>query len=152
MIRFLAIVVGVALISYPSFLIYAMTVPVVRFRTGSYVDFLAFADTMFAIYGGVVIGVAILWARGGRVWQRLRPVEVFKAGVWSAFAVGIVFVVGAGVHGVMTRGSFEKGVGNLWGLIVIFALLLGAFVSGGLALLLYGLRPSADAGQTPGIP
>jgi hypothetical protein len=46
----------------------------------------------------------------------------------------------------MTRGSFEKGIGNLWGLLPIFAPLLGALVSGGMALLLHGLRHSAGAG------
>jgi hypothetical protein len=145
-IRFLAIVVGVALIGYPPFLLYEITVPVTRFRTGSYVDFLPFAGTVFAIYGGVLLGVAIHWARVGRAWQRLRPREILKAGVWGALAVGVVFLVGAGVHGLATRGSFEKGIGNLWGLILIFAVLFGALVSGGMALLFYGLRPSGDGG------
>ncbi len=145
MIRFVAIVVAVALIGYPPFLIYAMTVRVPRFRTGGYRDFLVFAGTMSAIYGGVLVGVAVHWARVGRAWQRLRPVEVFKAGVWGAVAVGVGFVVSAGIVGLTTQGSFEKGIGNLWGLVLIFALLFGALVSGGLALLLHGLRPSAGA-------
>jgi hypothetical protein len=150
-IRFLAIVVAVALIGYPPFLIYAITVPVAQFRTGSYVDFLTFAGTVFAIYGGVLLGLAVHWARVGRVWQRLRPVEVFKAGVWGALVVSVVFVVGAGVHGLTTQGSFEKGIGNLWGLVLIFALLFGALVSGGMALLFHGFRPSAGAsGSVPG--
>lgn len=146
MIRFLAILVAVALIGYTPFLIYEMTVPSARFRTGSYVDFLAFAGTVFAIYGGVLLGVAVHWARVGRVWQRLLPVEVFKAGVWVALAFSVVFVVGAGVHGLVTQGSFEKGIGNLWGLVLIVALILGALVSAGMALLFHGLRPSAGAG------
>ena len=150
MIRVLAIVVAVALIGFPAFLIYAITVPVARFRTGSYVDFLTFVGTVFAIYGGVLLGIAVHWARVGRAWQRVRPVEVFKAGVWGAFVVGAVFVVGPGVHGLTTQGSFEKGIGNLWGLVLIFAALLGALVSAGVALLFYGLRPLADAGE-PGM-
>jgi hypothetical protein len=87
----------------------------------------------------------------------VRPVEILKAGVWGALAVSVVFVVGAGVHGLITRGSFEKGVGNLWGLLVIFALLLGALVSGGMALLFYGFGhrpasgPMAESGS-PGSP
>ncbi|HZI95478.1 MAG TPA: hypothetical protein VFE84_14625 [Patescibacteria group bacterium] len=136
MIRFLAIVLGVALIGCPAFLIYSMTVPVARFRVGGYVDFLVFAGAMSIIYGGVLIGVATLWAMEGRDWRRLRRVGVFKAGVWGVLAVSLVFVLGCGVNGMMTRGSFEKGVGNLWGLIVIFALVFGAMVSGGLALLI----------------
>lgn len=146
MIRFLAIVIGVALIGYPLFLIYAITVPVPQSRTGSYADFLVFAGTVFAIYGGVLLGVAVHWATRGRTWEGLRPVVIFKAGVWGAFAVGVVFVVGAGVHGLITQGSFEKGIGNLWGLVLIFAALFGALVSGGVALLLHGMRPLAGSG------
>lgn len=143
----LSIVIAIALIGYPPFLIYAITVPVARFRTGTYVDFLLFAGTVFAIYGGVLVGVAVHWARVGGAWQRLRPIEVLKAGVWGALAVGVVFVVGAGVHGLMTRGSFEKGVGNLWGLVLVFALFFGVIVSGGIVLLLHGLRRSAGVGE-----
>ena len=146
MIRVLAIVLAVALIGYPAFLIYAITVPVARFRTRGYIDFLAFAGTVLAIYGGVVLGVAAHWVRARRAGQRLRPVGVLKAGVWGAFAVGVVFVLGAGIHGLTTQGSFEKGIGNLWGLILIFAVLLGALVSAGVALMSYGLRPSGGAG------
>jgi hypothetical protein len=40
----------------------------------------------------------------------------------------------------MTRGSFEEGIGNLWGLVPIFAALFGALVSAGVALLFHGLR------------
>jgi hypothetical protein len=143
--------VAVALIGYPPFLIYAMTVPVERFRTGSYVDFLAFASTVFVIYGGVLLGVAVHWARVGRPGQHLRPVGILKAGVLGALAVGVVFVVGAGIYSLTAQGSFEKGIGNLWGLILIFALLFGALVSGGIALLFHGLHPSVgDRGPMPG--
>lgn len=150
MIRLIAIVVAAALIGYPPFLLYAITVPVARFRTGGYVDFLTFAGSVFAIYGGVLIGVTVHWARVGQVWQRMRPLEILKAGVWGALAVGVAFVVGAGVHGLATRGSFEKGIGNLWGLVLIFAVLFGGLVSGGVALLFHGVRPSGDdGGPTP---
>jgi hypothetical protein len=139
-IRLIAIVVGVALIGYPPFLIYAMTVPVPRFRTGSYVDFLTFAGTLVAIYGGVLLGITVHWVRRGRLWQRLRSVEVFKAGVWGALAVGVVFLAGAGIRGLTTQGSFAKGIGNLWGLLLILAAVFGALVSGGVALLFHGMR------------
>jgi hypothetical protein len=150
-IRFLGIVAAVALIGYPSFLIYGMTVPVPRFRTGGYVDFLAFAVTISAVYGGVFVGIAVHGTRTGRAWHHLRTVEVLKAGVTGALAVGVVFIVGAGFHGLATRASFEKGIGNLWGLVLIFGVLFGALVSAGVALLFHGLRPSAGAsGPTPG--
>jgi hypothetical protein len=143
----LTVVIAVVLIGYPLFLIYAITVPVAQFRTGRYVDFLGFAVTVVAIYGGVLLGAWWQWAKAGRAGQRVRPAEVFKAGVLGALVVAVVFVVGAGVRGLITQGSFEKGVGNLWGLIVILAVFLGALVSGGVALLFYRLRPSAESGR-----
>ena len=71
---------------------------------------------------------------------------IFKAGAWGAFGVGVIFVAGAGVHGLMTQGSFEKGIGTLWGLVLIFAALFGALVSGGVALLFQGIQPFAGSG------
>ena len=147
MIRLFGIVVGFALIGYPPFLIYAISVPVPRFRTGTYVDFLTFTGTIVGVYGGVLLGIVVLWARVGRVWQRLRPVAVWQSGVWGALAVSVLFVVGAGVRGLATQGSFEKGIGNLWGLLLILPAVFGALVSGGVALLFNGVRPPAEAGR-----
>jgi hypothetical protein len=144
MIRLIGVVVGAALIGYPPFLIYAITVRVPRFRTGSYVDFLPFAVTLLAIYGGVLLGIAVHWLWRGRSSQRVRPFEVFIAGVYGTLAVGVVFLASAGVRGVMTQGSFEKGIGNLWGLVLIFAGMFGALVSGGVALLFRFLRSPRD--------
>ena len=141
MIRFLAIVVAVALIGYPLSLLYEMSVPVPEFRTGTYVDVLSFAGGVVIIYGGVLAGVAVHWVRIGRAWQELRPFEAFKAGVWGASAFGGVFVLGSGLRSLAAQGSFEKGIGNLWPLVLIFVVLLSAIVSGGMALLLYGFRP-----------
>lgn len=149
-IRFLTIGIAIVLMGYPPFLIYAMTVPVARFRTGSYVDFLAFAGTVIAIYGGALLGVVVRWLRVGRAWQALHPVDVFKAGVGGTLVAGVVFIVGSGLYGLMTQGSFEDGIGNLWGLVLVFALFFGALVSGGMALLFHSVRPSATAGRTRG--
>jgi hypothetical protein len=139
--RYIAIVAAIALIGYPAFLIYGMTVPVPRFRTGRPVDFLSFVATILAVYGGVLLGVATLWVRTGLAWDRLRPLEVFKAGIWGPCAIASAVVIGAGLRGLIARGSFQEGIGNLWGLLVIFALLFGALVSGGTALLFRGARP-----------
>lgn len=139
--RFLAIVAAVALIAYPPFLIYGMTVPVEHSRTGIYTDSLTFAGTVLAVYGGVLLGVAVHWARAGRASERMLPGAVFKAGVWGVAAIATMFIIGAGVQGLATQGSFEKGIGNLWGLVVIFAVLFGSLVSAGVALLFFTLRP-----------
>jgi hypothetical protein len=140
-IRAIGILVGVALIGYPPFLIYAMSVPVPRFRTGTYVDFLTFAGALVAIYGGVLLGIAVHWGRSGRPWRRLRPLDMFKAGFWGTLTFAVAFLVSAGLRGMSAQGSFEKGIGNLWGLILILAAIFGALVSGGVALLVHGLRP-----------
>ena len=143
MIRLFSIVVGLALIGYPPFLIYAISAPVPRFRTGTYVDFLTFAGTIVGVYGGVSLGIVVLWARVGRVWQQLRPLAIWRFGTSGALAVGVIFVVGAGGRGLATHGSFETGIGNLWGLLLILPVVFGAMVSGGVALLFNAVGPPA---------
>ena len=139
----MAIVAAVGLLGYPLYLIYAITVPVPRFRTGTYVDFLTFAATVFAVYGGVLLGVSWRVARAGRAWRLVRPVEIMKAGIWGALSIGALVIVAAGARGLAGQGSFEKGVGNLWGLILIFALVFGALVSGGVALVSFAMKSNS---------
>jgi len=143
-IRILAIAAAVALIGYPLVMIYRVTVPVAECRTGSYHDFIAFAIALLIIYGGVLLGVTVYWARVGRTWQRLGSVKTFTAGFLGAMVGSIIYIVEAGVRGLITQGSFEKGLGNLWPVVLIFEMLFGALVSGGMAFLLYGLRPSGE--------
>jgi hypothetical protein len=50
----------------------------------------------------------------------------------------------SGVHVLITQGSFEKDAGNLLPVLLIFDMLFGVLVSGGMTLLLYGLRPSGE--------
>ena len=142
-LRFFAILVAVALLTFPPFPIFGITVRAPRFRTGTSADFIGFAGTMVAIYGGVFLGLALYWAGVGRDWRRMRPVGVFRAGVQGTLGIGVVFIVGAGLYGLTTQGSFEKGIGTLWGLILIFATVFGAIVSGGAALLLHAVRSTS---------
>jgi len=58
----------------------------------------------------------------------------------GTLTVGALFLAGAGVRGLTTQGSFEQGIGNLWGLVLILAAAFGALVSGGVALLFRSLR------------
>ena len=108
--RILAVMIGLVLVGFPLQLIYAMTVPVPQFRTGTYNDFTAFAATMGVIYGGAFVGIAIRWARNGTASRRVLPVEVLTAGVSGALALCAVFLVGSGVRSLITEGSFEKGI------------------------------------------
>jgi hypothetical protein len=58
-------------------------------------------------------------------------------------------VVCRGIYGLIASHSFEEGVGNLWGLIVIFWFVLGAVVAAGIAFLFFGLQgPAARAGAS----
>ena len=144
MIRILAIAAALALTGYPLVMIYRLTVPVVECRTGSYHDFIAFAIALLIIYGGVLLGITVYWARVGRTRRRLRHIKAFAAGVLGAWAGGIIYIVEGAVRVLITQGSFEKGVGNLWPVVLIFEMLFGVLVSAGMALLLYGLRPSGE--------
>jgi hypothetical protein len=146
-IRILAIAAALTLIGYPLIIIYRGTVPLAECRTGSYHDFIAFAIALLIIYGGVLLGITVYWATVGRIRRRLSHIKAFAAGVLGAWAGGIIYIVEGGVRGLITQGSFEKGVGNLWLIVLIFEMLLGVLVSGGMALLLYGLRPSGEKGD-----
>ncbi len=144
MIRILAIAAGLALTGYPLVMIYRLTVPVVEYRTGSYHDFIAFAIALLIIYGGVLLAITVYWARVGRTRRRLSYIIVYVAGGLGALAGGIIYIVVSGVGVLITQGSFEKGYGNLLPVLLIFVTLFGVLVSGGMALLLYGLRPSGE--------
>jgi hypothetical protein len=125
-IRFSAILVAVALIGYPPFLIYAITVQS--------------CDWYLPYMVGFCLGSRFIrraWAALGNICTQST---FSKAGAWGAFAVGVVVVAGVGVHSRLTQGSFEEGIGNLWGLVLIFAALFAALVSAGVALLFHGLR------------
>lgn len=141
MIRILAIAAAVALIGYPLVMIYRVTVPVAECRTGSYHDFIAFAIALLIIYGGVLLGVTVYWARVGRTWQRLGPVKTFTAGFLGAMVGFIIYIAQDLVRGLITH---EKAVGIFWPVVLIFVISFGALVSGGMAFLLYGLRPSGE--------
>jgi hypothetical protein len=149
-IRSLVFLAAILLLALPAFWLIGTTIPVPRFRAGDITDFLLFAEALAVVYGGVALGVAVYWARARASGLALRSLGILQAGVSGAGGLGLVVVVGSGIHGLITFGSFERGVGNLWGLIVIFAVLLGAFVAGGLALLWLALRMPPGGGPARG--
>lgn len=151
MTRIFALVAGIVLIGYPAWLLGDITIPVPKYRKGGYADFLLFTQVVLAVYGGVLLGIAVHWAAAKRSGQRLVPFGLFRAGIYGVLAACVVFFAGGIVYGLMKYGAFEKAVGgNLWGLIVIFWLVSGASVSAGLALLFYAWRPAGPAGPMPG--
>jgi hypothetical protein len=146
--RLLALLAAIVLLVAPVFWLYGATIPVPRFRAGDHTDFLLFAATLAVVYGGVALGVAVYRARATTAGRALRFLGIVKAGVCGAGAVGLAVILGYGIHGLIAFGSFARGVGTLWGLIAIFAVLFGAIVACGLALLWFALGKPAGGGTT----
>jgi len=150
MTRIAAMIAGLVLIGCPAWWLAATTIPVPTYRTHGYADFLFLAQTLLAIYGSVLLGIAVHWVRARRSGQPLFPVGVFKAGMYGMLAACIVFFGGASLYGMAKYGSPDKVIGNLWGMLVIFWGIFSAFVSAGMALLFYAWRgPAGHAGARP---
>ena len=151
MTRIAALMAGLLLLACPGWWLMDVSVPVPKYRKGGFTDFLFLGQLLFAIYGSVLLGVAVAWVRANRSNQPFLPNEVFKAGMFGVLAACTVFFVGCGIYGIAKYGSFEKGIGNLWGVLVIFWGVLGALVSAGIALLFYAWRgPAGQTGAGPG--
>ena len=114
--------------------------------------FLFLALTLLAVYGSVLLGIAVSWMHASRIGQPVLPNEVFKAGMFGVLAACIVFFGGGSIYGIVKYGSFAEAIGgNLWGVLAIFWGILGALVSAGIALLFYAWRgPAGPTGPTPG--
>jgi hypothetical protein len=154
MTRIAAMIAGLVLIGCPAWFLTVTTIPVPKYRTHGYADFLFLAQTSLAIYGSVLLGIALLWVRAKQRGLPSFPVEILIAGIFGVIAACIVFFGGGGLYSLAKYGSFYKAIGgNLWSMLVIFWGILGAFVSAGMALLFYawrGPRGRAGAGPTQG--
>jgi len=152
MIRIAALVAGLVLIICPAWWLREVTVPLPAYRKGGSADYLFYGQALLAIYGSVLLGIAVHWLRAKRSSQPLFALGLFKAGMQGMLTVCIIFFASRLAHGMMTHGDFEKAIGgNLWGLIVIFWAALSAIVSAGMALLFYAWRgPAGHAGAMPG--
>ena len=151
MTRIIAIVAGLVLIGLPAWWLSEVSVPLPAYRKGGYVDFLFLAQQLLAIYGSVLLGIAAYWAWAKRTGQTPSSIGLFKAGMLGVLAGCIAFFGGGSLYSLAKYGSFDKALGNLWGLLVIFWGILSAFVSTGIALLFYAWRgPAGHAGARPG--
>jgi hypothetical protein len=151
MTRIAAMIAGLVLIGCPAWWLATATIPVPKYRTHGFADFLFLGQTLLAIYGSVLLGVVVHWVHANRGGQQLFPIEIFKAGMYGVLAACIVFFGGGSLYSLAKYGSFEKAIGgNLWGMLVIFWGILGAFVSAGVALLFYAWHgPAGYAGAGP---
>ena len=150
-IKILAVIAALVLIVFPAWWLENATLPLPAYRKGGFADYAYLVYSVFAVYGSVLLGIAVQLVRAKRTRQPLSPFGVFKAGFGGVLAVAIAFFVIDGIYSLMRFGAVEKGFGNLWGLVAIFWTVFGALVSAGLALLFYawrggGYRPPGTAG------
>src|SRR4051794_19184273 len=145
MIRIAALIAGLLLFACPGVWLIAF------FGKGGSEGFVLLGWALLAVYGSVLLGVAVARVRANRSGQPFPANEVFKAGMFGVLAACIVFFVGGGVYGVAKYGSFDRAIGGtLWGLLAIFWGVLSALVSAGIALLYFAWRgPARPAGAGP---
>jgi hypothetical protein len=146
MTRIAAMIVGLFFIAFPGWWLIEV------FGKGGSEGFVFLGWALFAIYGSVLLGIAVSWVRANRSGQPFLPNQVFKAGMFGVLAACIVFFVGGSIYGIAKYGSFEKAIGgNLWGMLAIFWAVLSALESVGIALLFFAQRgPAGPTGAGPG--
>jgi hypothetical protein len=151
MTRIAALIAGLVLFLCPGLWLLDFS-GVAKYRHPGADAFLFLGATLFAIYGSVLLGVAVYWVRAKQSGLPSFPIEIFKAGMWGVLAACIVYFIGGSIYGLAIYGSFEKVIGgNLWGLLAIFWGVLSALVSAGIALLFYAWRGRAgSAGAATG--
>jgi hypothetical protein len=139
-----ALIAGIFLIGFPAWMLRKMSVPLPEYRKGGYADYVLLAYELLAIYGSVLLGIAVHVGRAKWSGQSLSPFGLFKAGLWGVLIAASAYFVAGGVYGLISYGAFDKVIGGtLWGLLAIFWGVFGALVSAGLALLFYAWRGSA---------
>jgi hypothetical protein len=150
MTKILALIAGIFLIGFPVWMLKEMSVPLPEYRKGGYADYVLLAYELLAVYGSVLLGIALHVGRATWSGQSLFPFGLFKAGMWGVLVAASAYFVAGGVYGLISYGAFDKVIGGtLWGLLAIFWGVFGALVSAGLALLFYAWRGSAGY-QPPG--
>jgi hypothetical protein len=152
MTRILALIAGIVLIGFPAWLLGNITVPLPAYRKGGFADFHLYAQVLLAVYGSVLLGIVVHWARPNRSGQRLFPFGLLMAGIFGVLAVCIALFAGGIVYGLRSTVRSTRQLEEIsGGLVVIFWVVLGALVSAGIALLFYAWRgPVGRAGMTPG--
>lgn len=133
-------VVGVLLVLVPGWMFFNGLRPMPQYRSGTWSDYQGVLVAWLWLYGGAALGIAWRWWRSARLMRTIGGVEVFRAGFAGVMALTAAWVVGAGVYGWLIRGSVGEGLGNLWGLVVIFGAVLGAVVAAGAGLIWYAIH------------
>jgi hypothetical protein len=146
LVRALAVLIGGFLILYTGVLAYRMTQIVPGYETPESIrSALIMRAVLFVVwYGGVLLGVLFAWQRARREGRAMKAFELFKAGFGGISAVIALLVLGLGLYGLVQKGSFIEGIGNVGPGLAIAFLILGLLPAGGTALLLYGVRGIAS--------
>jgi len=150
LIRVLAVLTGGFLILYTGVLGYSMTQIVPGYETPERIrSALIMRAVLFVVwYGGVLLGVLFAWQRARKKGRVMTALELFKAGFMGIFTLIAAIVVGLGLYGLIQKGSFMEGIGNVGPAFAIVFLIFGLLPAGGTALLVYGIRGTATK-QTP---
>ncbi len=93
MFRIAAMLAGLVLIALPAWFL-SGSIPVPQYRKGSLTDYLPMLRQGLAIYGSVLLGVAIYLMRIRLSGQPAFPLELFKAGMYGVLACCIIFFGG----------------------------------------------------------
>lgn len=142
MTRVLSVAAGVLLLVVPAWMLSNLLVPVPKYRTGTYGDYRGVALACLVLYGGVGLGILLRWGRSARRRQTMGGGQVFRAGLAGGIAAIAAWILKSALHGWLALGSWEKGVGNLWGLVLILGGALVAMVAAGAGLAWHALRGS----------
>ena len=59
MTKILALIAGIFLIGFPAWMLKEMSVPLPEYRKGGYVDYVLLAYELLAVYGSVLLGIAV---------------------------------------------------------------------------------------------
>ena len=137
--RIVAFATGSVLLGFSLWWIPDASIPVPRYRSGTYADYLLAAKLFLAVHGGVLLGVIVYWVNRQRVGRKMNPMGIFKSGLIAELCISLGFLLVSAIHGLIALGSLEKGIGNLWGATIVLWLVLGTIVAAAVALLFYGV-------------
>src|SRR4026208_447040 len=84
MTKILALIAGIFLIGFPAWMLKEMSVPLPEYRKGGYADYVLLAYELLAVYGSVLLGIAVHVgaANGGG-----RPLFLFGRLTWGSWGV-----------------------------------------------------------------
>src|SRR5262245_46701127 len=90
-IKILAVIAALVLIVFPAWWLENATVPLPAYRKGGFADYAYLVYSVLAVYGSVLLGIAVQLVRAKRTRQPLYLFGVFKAGLGGVLAVAIAF-------------------------------------------------------------